>query len=92
MNKKKKDKPVVYNMYPQDDEIDDSINHLNQMEKKYGKWNLPKEDEDIRSLYATYVQTGSEPICTSLGCETRHSNPDDKKDPPVEYNFNKPLD
>ena len=61
------------------------------MEKKYGKWDLPKEEDDVRSMYATYVQTDSEPICTSLGCETRHSNPTKEKDI-VRYNFNKPLD
>jgi len=55
MNMKKKDMPVVYNMYPISDEIDDSIGHLKEMEKKYGKWDLPKDEDAVRNMYAVYV-------------------------------------
>jgi hypothetical protein len=46
MNRKKSEKETVYNMYPIDSEISESLGHLADMEKKYGKWDLPK-DEDL---------------------------------------------
>ena len=71
-------------MYPLDDDINDSLGHLKDMETKYGRWDLPK-DEDL-------IQMNSDPACTSNGCETRYMNPDDKVTKPVLYNFDKPLD
>ena len=41
--------PVDYAVanFGMDHDIQDSITHLNAMEKKYGKWDLPK-DEDVQ--------------------------------------------
>ena len=45
--KKPKEHPVDYSVanFGMDEDISSSLSHLNQMEKKYGTWDLPKEDE-----------------------------------------------
>jgi len=68
--------PVEYHERPMDSDIATSINNLNNMEGKYGKWKLPPTTDD--------VQVESDPICSSAGCtQFKHAH---KKLPwPVDY-------
>merc|ERR1712224_73648 len=73
-----------------DTDIKTSIDNLNAMESKYGKWTLPPPTDDVQiesdvvAETETDANSNSDPICSSAGC-TQYLHKHKKLPYPVDY-------